>query len=918
MAQGAVTAMPFDGIAFDPTQSVHEIQELRKIVAFRDAVLAGQRPQFKVPANIVGPRQTSSPNVLQPRPNPPSNQTPAEADVQGKQASSPYSQKTLYGQTVQSGKSVASGSTVDKVATTSGINPILLEKSDDLIKAEIQLQRQRLERALREQVEQRRISLKAALQTSESLPDFDLSDVLSKALTIVNPSLATDAEPSVGRTSASDSFDENTFYSSQHDTPEPSTASLVQTESGEVPVQGGSAAATHPIQAYRSRDYEESRDVVMTGTSLSHDADSDVQELSRAPIVQPNQIASTTASSTHKPEASRQMQNEKPDDNITDIPDDAPLEHHTNNTTDFRNQTTNTSGSISTSKNRQELADRHTVLATTNELMAQAHPDSPRVYAHDLSPIAPQPARVSPLVANKLPPIIQQSVAVEEALPGQVAALHQPLSGPSSPESSPKDNKTSEKKKGKKKKSRKFTGKQAAINTPDSPYIKPEPRSPSPFSAAPLPRPRKRQRQTFQQGQELNYDEPRYEDHVEEPQVVVVPRRCEERPQSAFIRPEEPRTFDPRGPEPPMHRRGPREESHYRRVVSHDVRATPPIEYRYARPYSPTERPLRAASQLVVDRPIASGPGHYGRDMLPPRASVRPDADRDRSRSPILNERHSPLMMAPPRPAPRRIIVDEYGRQFYAPSTAPLRPSVAPSARIGEEGVVYERAPLRAIPRAVAETYEQDGIIYRRSSPLAPPPRRVVTQPEYEPDYRAYRQREYSVRPIPTGGPSEEYVRVREPVERRQMSHFDEPPRDYLARVGSVRPEPVRYEAPREFIGRVSSVRPEAVRYEPPREYVGRMSSARPEPIGPEYASSVRPEIRREIPAQALRDYSVRPGEVDLPGREREYLPVTDAVYAAPRPVARRMVDDVEYANRPHEVHSAVYADTGLPEIIYR
>src|ERR1700722_3918033 len=89
-------------------------------------------------------------------------------------------------------------------AVKSEINPILLEKSDDLIKAEIQLQRHRLERALREQVEQRRLSLKASLQTSESLPDFDLSDVLSKALTIVHPSTAADVEQPVDdHTSAS-------------------------------------------------------------------------------------------------------------------------------------------------------------------------------------------------------------------------------------------------------------------------------------------------------------------------------------------------------------------------------------------------------------------------------------------------------------------------------------------------------------------------------------------------------------------------------------------------------------------------------------------------------------------------------------------------------------------------------------------
>lgn len=155
------------------------------------------------------------------------------------------------------------------MASNTEINPVLLEKSADLVKAEIQLQRQKLERGLREQIEKQRIEAKALLQTSESLPNFDLSEVLSKALEIVHPSTATDADPSVGaRSSASDSFDENTFYSSQHETPISSPRVLKEPvamhSNSRVPVN------EHSAEIVSTQTQVEDREVVMTGTSLLH------------------------------------------------------------------------------------------------------------------------------------------------------------------------------------------------------------------------------------------------------------------------------------------------------------------------------------------------------------------------------------------------------------------------------------------------------------------------------------------------------------------------------------------------------------------------------------------------------------------------------------------------------------------------
>lgn len=439
-----------------------------------------------------------------------------------------------------------------------------------------------------------------------------------------------------------------------------------------------------------------------------------------------------------------------------------------------------------------------------------------------------------------------------EAQSAQVAALRN-QGGVSSTDSSPRADKASDKKKDKKRKKKK--GKDAGAS-PDTPYIKPEPKSPSPSAVAPLPRPQKRQRQSGQYAAELNYDEPRYESGLDnrdrnpgrydDPRAPRAYERPEERYEPEFRRPE------------PVYQRVLREDDH-RRVSSDQYVARPHSPAVFAVPYAPSDaRSARAPSQAVVDRTFYEEPRHYREPML--RASVRPDTDRERSRSP----RRSPLAMGPPRPQTVRLMIDQYGNKFYEPVPATsMRQPVAPPIRYRDEAV-YERPPVRAVSsRQPIEIYDDDEVVYRRpASPLSVP-RRVVTQPEFappsQPDFRSYRQREYSVRPAAMGPPAEEYVRA---PERRQVSHFEDAPREYIPRAMSVRPEAIRYE-------RAVTARPEPlpVRYEIPREYVPRMASVRPEAqASREYAPATLPEVRREV--QAQREYSVRP--VDT--AQREYI----------------------------------------------
>ncbi|ESZ99104.1 hypothetical protein SBOR_0514 [Sclerotinia borealis F-4128] len=825
MAQGAVAFVPTNGTngVTLTTENIREIQEYEKIISFRDAILAGTHPRVKVPSHIIGVGKQSSLARNIPSSNTSAMHANAQAAIDSAPSSNNHSPVNYRAAAANGHVAKQSVSTIStKSVKASEINPILLEKSDDLIKAEIQLTRQRLERGLRDQMDQHRLAQKALLQTSESLPDFDLTEVLQKALAIVHPATAPEVEPSI--VAGSDSFDENSFYSSQHDTPEPSNSSHSHKPTLNGQVRGEVSIEARTAQTDPATIQVEDNEVVMIGSSLSQD----------------NHLASQRQSqSQYRPLGNLNnypTEQQSPNDyrgKVTQIPPHLRgVQRRVSAIVDLSQDSTG-----SDSAGSQQLSDR--VAPPKARDIDVQQPLNHR--AHNLSPFAPQPARVSPLATARDPPILRDALPVDEAQPPQVAALRNAASGLSSAESSPsgRARRMTNKKRGKKKKRKAIDSGQ--IDTPDSPYIKVEPRSQSPITAAPLPRPQKRQRQSGQHA-ELNYDEARYEPVEVVPEAA--PKKYEDARASARY---EDRYVDRYGevrrPEP-VYQRVERDEAEYQRVDSggqYTRRQASPV---YALPYS---RPIRESSHAIVDRQIMEEPRYYAERERPAlsRMSVRPDADRERSRSPIMRERRSPIPMGPPR-QPVRIIVDAYGREYIDPAPAPpMRQSVAPIARRHDDGeLYYERAPVRTMStRPPVETFEEDGVLYRRASPVLAAPRRIITQPEYaHPEYRSYREREYSVRPTPMGPPGEDYVRVRAQPERRQVSQFEEVPREYMSRPQSVRPEAIRYEVPREYVGRLPSVRPEA--------------SLR------EYAPSVHPEVRREIMAPPRREFSVRPTDI--------------------------------------------------------
>ncbi|KAI1344608.1 hypothetical protein F5Y15DRAFT_116845 [Xylariaceae sp. FL0016] len=844
-------------------------QAYQKIIHFRDTVVSGNHARIKVPPSSVARTGTSKPS--------PSAQSIMSAPSSAAQAQ--YNRKAVNGFQMgnmqsfkanahQAALTMTSSGTKPTTVSIPGvpipqgngaaaIHPILLEKSDDLVKAEIQLQRQRLEKTLKEQIDQKRASTKAAQPIAEQLSDIDLPDILAKALTLVQataPPPIADAAVAANASDASDSFDENTFYSSQHDTPESHKSSGARDLSGDAHMQD-----TSPI-ARQTNNRRPLTPLTSSQPAVSHTTGQNAQG-KFVSSANDKPAPSTTVNGT---EVLLNQQRRRAELEAQVISSDSGAASRSDNSV-------NTDSDQPAARSRAE-----TVRYPQPNANFRQH-DSPLIRAHNLSPFAPQPAHVSPLAIARQPPMVQSESSILTGAPAQVSALRQEHAIVTSPESSPQGDKGS-KKKNKKKNKKKADGR--AHDAPASPRIKPEPRSPSPLSAPHFIRPQKRQRPSDRQDPEVIYDETRFErpvSIVQQERYSVAPM-LERVAAANYERFDDPYARQVRYSVAPISQRPEPAVYEERRpdgtIVQYIQRVRSPPTY--AMPYGASEpRPMRQASYSVANPAYRDLPT-YERDG---RASVRPHTNRARSRSPRMVERCSPVM-APPTAAPARVIVDGYGREYIEPppASAMARRSVMPSSRAGEHGVAYERASARATSRMPGpESYEENGIIYRRASPTLPP-RRVITQPEYGSEYRSYRERDY---PTQSMGPPGQGFQFRGTMERRLPEQ--QTPQDYLARAASVRPvEPVPY------YDRVQSSRPDM----PPRQY----------------AASVHPETResrREAVPPVVREFSVRPAEVEMPRREYSVRPV-ESYYERPP----QGDGEYTYIERPRAVQQElVYTD---------
>ena len=816
-----------------------------RIVRLRDDIFADKHPKLK-------PLKRAPPFSQLPV-SAPSLPTPAIKERTASSTVKAPTQKDGPGKSTQAG--VASATASDAPPTTSsgpasGIHPIFLTKSDVLVRAELQQKRQRLERSLDEQLSQKRASARQNVLEEYALPEFNVTEVFRKAQEIVKPIRLTVRNAANRVTSSSDSFDENTFYSSQMNTPS----------------EGTDAPANHlvPVEAQEGgpqpMDIDSGNDADEQTSSRSQGRAEPVT--AKVPASHAEQIARLEEElrllkSGEKPTQRRVT---PPTTREAEVPDEPPY-----SPPDVRAPSSLVSGTNNVSaadigraqppdpvprRSSRALESQSREYARRNDLAEEVATNDMRIVRnHITSPLAPQPARVSPLAVTKGPAVSQlrnnrQQNKRSGPNMGNSAGRHSPNQPVQALNPRKRRRRTNSG----------DTARNVAARREVSPEvrIKDEPNSPQQPSGA------------------LEAWRPPRKEEVHRP-VYIDTTTPRQRPAERMTHP--PRRNDELGPvflsdaarpvTPASHSGGRfveiRQDPDLRPVGSaKQVRAPPsPVEqYSGPNPYS-----TQAVSQVYLPRASHDSSQQYRKSAQP-----LPRYGPDRSPSPTLHHmprspppRQGSVVMAPPS---RRIVVDQYGNRFIEAPVLPERQmSIVPLGRPNDYDSRYEPARATSVRNPSFEHQAETRYVQRAPSPVSP---RYI---EYAPSTRTRslipesdRYREGAYPP-----PSDSIRVVRYPDSR--MSRFEEMsrPGEAVTRMPSVRP--VGYEMPREPIGRVQSVRPE-------RDRIIDLSGRRENMPQPLRQVSVRPE---EMYVRQAEPVEERPRYQYAPEPERRYF--TDGTY---------------------------------------
>lgn len=205
MSTVAVPSSFLNGSSAVPAEVLREANFLQKLLQIRDDVLASKHPRIHLPAKVieqVAPRLSQFTSSSRPTTNGTngsynSHTFPSQASLQ-----LPSKPNELVSPTQRPYSAKSASSSID---------PVLLTKSDHLIKAELQLKRQQIERLLKDQFDKKGRNNDA----DEREAHINVEQCLIQAHLLVPP--ISGLPSTTNNSDGVESFDENSYYSSKAD-----------------------------------------------------------------------------------------------------------------------------------------------------------------------------------------------------------------------------------------------------------------------------------------------------------------------------------------------------------------------------------------------------------------------------------------------------------------------------------------------------------------------------------------------------------------------------------------------------------------------------------------------------------------------------------------------------------------------------
>jgi hypothetical protein len=242
-----------------PSEARREADFLEKLLQIRDQVYASKHPRIHLPPKVLEQIAPRPAQYTPPSSRPATNGTPNGAHSKTlpprPESSSQYHPSTNE---FVSPAQAPTQRPFSAKPTSSGIDPVLLTKSDHLIRAELQLRRQQIERALKDQNDKRSRANDPLAEDRE--PRVDVESILTKALELVKP--LSGLQITAANSERAESFDENSYYSSK--------ANSWSSDEADVNQKASSADATSPLTLQAKRSAIEAQLTTAKPASPSH------------------------------------------------------------------------------------------------------------------------------------------------------------------------------------------------------------------------------------------------------------------------------------------------------------------------------------------------------------------------------------------------------------------------------------------------------------------------------------------------------------------------------------------------------------------------------------------------------------------------------------------------------------------------